>query len=186
MYYDRITKKVCDIYRNYELSDPMELCEAMGIRLRPRHSGLTERSIKGFFCIQHRIKSITYNCDLPENLQRLIVSHELGHAMLHCIEAIQTFHDIDIFDDDHNTLRCEREANLFAAEYLLDDDCVLSELRDKRDFYKAASCLYVPPALLELKMRMLQDKGVKVPNPPILSHSTFLADLQIPESDTYD
>lgn len=55
----------------------------------------------------------------------------------------------------------EYEANVFAAEFMLSDDTVLEALEMQMDFYQTAKCLYVPPELLDFKLRILQCQGRK-------------------------
>ena len=52
----------------------------------------------------------------------------------------------------------ERDANLFAAELLLDDDEVLSCLNE-HTFFETAAELNVPAALLDYKFYIMQKKG---------------------------
>ena len=70
-------------------------------------------------------KLIVINSDLPESIQRIIIAHELGHAVLHSDSAISAFHEFAMFDD---TDRMEYEANVFAAEFMLSDDEVMESL----------------------------------------------------------
>lgn len=95
--------------------------------------------------------------------QRIIVSHELGHAVLHRKSGVKAFHDIGLFDESSLT---EKEANLFAAEYLLDDEKVLNTLNRDTTFFSAAAKLLVPVELLDFKFRVMKWKGYKLIEPP--------------------
>lgn len=132
--------------------------------------GTGPRSCKGFFLASSRCKLIVINSDLPENIQRIIIAHELGHAVLHGDSAISAFHEFAIFDA---TDRMEYEANVFAAEFMLDDDEVMESLEMQMDFFQMAKCLYVAPELLDFKLRILQQQGVKI-NAPYIAHGDFL------------
>jgi Zn-dependent peptidase ImmA (M78 family) len=55
----------------------------------------------------------------------------------------------------------ENEANIFAAELLLDDKTVLEHLSEE-SFFEAASALYVPAALLDYKFMILRSKGYRL------------------------
>ena len=110
------------------------------------------------------------NRDLPESIQRIIIAHELGHAVLHSDSAISAFHEFAMFDD---TDRMEYEANVFAAEFMLSDDEVMESLEMQMDFFQMARCLYVPPELLDFKLRILQRQGIKI-NAPYIAHGDFL------------
>ena len=66
----------------------------------------------------------------------------------------------------------EYEANVFAAEFMLSDDTVLEALEMQMDFYQTAKCLYVPPELLDFKLRILQCQGVRI-IAPYIAHGDF-------------
>lgn len=75
-----------------------------------------EGACKRFSLMQSQKKSITISCDLPEHLQRIILTHEVSPSVLHRnMTGIKAFHDFALFDD---TSLYEYEANIFAAEWL--------------------------------------------------------------------
>ena len=172
---------ICDaveyIRKKYQERDPFELCRAMGILLIFRSFGTEPDAIKGFYLESHRIKTITINSDLPLVVQKIIVAHELGHAVLHRTQGICAFHDVAMFDESSVM---EKEANLFAAEYYLDDSDVLDSLNADTTFFSAASQLYVPAELLDFKFRVMKWKGYKLIEPPIMAQSNFLRNMTIP------
>lgn len=174
--------EVCDAVKalkaKYDESDPFKLCNAMDIIVIPQALGTAPNAIKGFFLITKRIKTITVNSDLPIVIQKIIVAHELGHAVLHKQSGLHAFHEIGLFDES-STL--EKEANLFAAEYLLDDQLVLSTLNSDTTFFTAAAAMYVPMELLDFKFRVMKWKGYKLIEPPISAHNNFLKDMEVPE-----
>ena len=169
---DYISREVMRIKNKYRENDPYRLCDAMGLILLFEPMGLYEGACKGFFLMQSRKKSITINCDLPEHLQRIILAHEVGHAVLHRnMTGIKAFHDFALFNE---TSQYEYEANIFAAEYLMDDDDVLGLLNEDMSFFEAASMLCVPAELLDFKFRILKRKGYKVIDPPLIANGDFL------------
>lgn len=169
---DYINREVKRIKNKYDEPDPYRLCHAMGILLLYESMGTYEGACKGFFLMQSRKKSITINSDLPEHLQRIILAHEIGHAVLHRkATGVKAFHDFALFDE---TSLYEYEANIFAAEYLMDDSDVLELLNDDLSFFEAASMLNVPAELLDFKFRILKRKGYKIIDPPILANGDFL------------
>ena len=60
---------------------------------------------------------------------------------------------IGLFDDSSMQ---EKEANLFAAEFLMGDDDVLDVLNRGTTFFSAASQLSVPMELLDFKFRIMK------------------------------
>lgn len=176
MAYDYISRIAKQLKHKYNESDPFKICDAMKITVLFVPMGTYEGACKGFFMTQSRKKVITINSDLPEALQRIIASHELGHAVLHSkAVGVNTFHDFELFD---STSTLEYEANTFSAEFLMDDEDVLEKLNDDISFFGAAALLRVPPELLDFKFRMLKRKGYKVIDPPLMANGDFLKNVE--------
>ena len=173
---DFICREVERLKRKFHETDPFKLCDAMGIILLYEPMGTYSGACKGFFLAQSRKRSITVNSDLPEAIQRIIVTHELGHAVLHAkAVGVNAFHDFELFD---STSFMEYEANIFAAEFLMDDDDVLEKLNEDISFFGAASLLRVPPELLDFKFRLMKRNGYKLIDPPLMANSNFLKDVE--------
>lgn len=179
MTYADICSAVAKLKRKFNETDPFRLCRDMGIVLLFRSLGTDPDSVKGFFLECKRIRTITVNCDLPLIIQKIIVAHELGHAVLHRSGGTLAFHDVTLYD---STSTFEKEANLFAAEYLLGDEEVLDALNRDSTFFSAASELMVPAELLDFKFRVLKWKGYKMMESPVSVHNDFLRDLDIPDN----
>ena len=181
--YDYISKIVRKLKHRYKTDDIRELCNAMKVILNPVPMGKGANAVKGFFIRSARMKVITINSDLPEIVQRYILAHELGHAVLHGSRGFSTFHDTALYDESSVT---EKEANLFAAELLMDDEKVLEEINNDGTFFTAAAMLNVPMELLDFKFRMMKWKGYKLVEPPVTSRSDFLKDVKVPENHDED
>ena len=183
MTYAEICDAVAMVKRKYDESDPFRLCRAMGIKLIFQPMGKDPDAVKGFFLESKRIRTITVNSDLPRAIQKIIVAHELGHAILHRSSGIAAFHEIGLFD---SSSKMEKDANLFAAEYLLDDGDVLDILNGDVTFFSAAASLCVPMELLDFKFRVMKWKGYKLMEPPISARSNFLRDMEVPPDADYN
>lgn len=79
----------------------------------------------------------------------------------------------------------EYEANIFAAEFLMDDDDVLEKLNEDISFFGAASLLRVPPELLDFKFRLMKRNGYKLIDPPLMANSNFLKNVETEVTDEY-
>ncbi len=149
-----IIHAVDKLVHKYGTRDPYELCDRLGIRIRKKD---LKKKLKGFFFYQSRIPNIVIDTNLNEVLERILLAHELGHAILHKETAMMVgFQEMEVFD---STATTENEANMFSAELLLDDDEVLEQLAE-RSFFQAAQALYVPAALLDYKFRTMCEKGL--------------------------
>ena len=176
-----ISGEVRRIRHKYDETDPERLAGAMGILLFTEPMGEGENACKGFYLSQSRAQVITVNSSLPDALRRVILCHELGHAVLHrkaagnaasvSASGVRAFHDFALFDASSVL---EYEANIFAADFLLEDGAVLGLLGDDLSFFEAADVLGVPPELLDFKFRVLKRKGFELVDSPILSRSDFL------------
>lgn len=167
-----ISKEVERLCKKYGERDPFMLCRLLGISLVFAPMGTQPSDCKGFYLHHSRKQVIVLNENLSEGLQRIILAHELGHAILHRkATGLKSFHDFVLFDE---TSAYEYQANIFAADLLLEDQQVLSLLNDDLSFFQAAANLSVPAELLDFKFRILKRKGCQVVDPPFVSSSTFL------------
>lgn len=149
-----IIRVVDELKKKYGTNDPYELCDLLGIRIRRKD---LKKKLKGFFYYQSRIPNIVIDSNVNEVLERILIAHELGHAILHKeIAMMKGFQEMEVFD---STAITENEANLFSAEFLLEDKDVLNQLKE-HSFFQAAQALYVPAALLDYKFRAMCEKGL--------------------------
>lgn len=80
-------------------------------------------------------------------LERILVAHELGHAVLHAqIAMMKGFQEMEVL-----------------------------ELLSEYSFFETAKQLYVPAALLDYKFSLLHEKGELV-NPMYIRKSDYLKD----------
>jgi len=84
---------------------------------------------------------------------------------------LRGFQELELFDRATPT---EYEANIFAAELLIDDDELLELLNDEdKSFFDVARELYVPADLLDFKFRVLKHKGYRI-QVPYIAYGDFL------------
>lgn len=176
MVYQEVYDAVNRIKKKYDEKDPVKLCRQMGILLIPKNWGTAPDCLKGFYTVRNRIKAIAYNCELPLPLQHIIIFHEIGHSVLHRGQGTATFSDVTMFDT--NSLM-ENEANLFAAEYMLDDAKVIETLNEDFTFFGSAARLGVPGEFLDFKFRIMKWKGYRLSESPIAPKSSFLKNVEV-------
>ena len=173
--YEYIYSEVRNLTDTYCERDPEDLCRNLGIIVLKHPLGSRAESIKGLYKRISGQKCIILNSDMPKKMQKLILAHELGHAVLH--PDADDLADFGIFS---NASGMEREANLFAAELLLDDEEVTEMLNNDSTIFETASRLYVPTAILDYKFAIMKWKGYKIASPFIDTDSCFLKDMLIP------
>ena len=131
---EHIIETVDKLVRKYHTRDPYELCQLLGIKI---HYYDLQKKLKGFFYYQSRQKNIVIDHNVNGILERILVAHELGHAVLHTkIAMMHGFQEMEVFDDRSIE---ENEANFFAAELLLEDGKVLECLSEHTFFETAIS-----------------------------------------------
>ncbi len=151
--------------------DATAICNDLDIILCYNPMGSAESGCKGFFAVFYGESCITVNNRLSDKVARLILAHELGHAVLHRDEAVKsTLTDFASFDPT-NVL--EREANLFAAELLINDEEIMHLIEMGYDQPEIAATLEVTPELVAYKFELLYDKRMIDIMPPIPAKSTF-------------
>lgn len=100
--------------------DPFNIARQLGIEVMLCNDF---GPLKGMYRVVKRSRFIFINADLSERMQRIVCAHELGHDQLHRNlakgNALQEFMLYDM------TTKPEYEANIVAAEILLDTDEVL-------------------------------------------------------------
>jgi Zn-dependent peptidase ImmA (M78 family) len=172
---DYIYERVLWVQKKYGKIEPKKLAKDMGIIVSYEPMGNTDKSCKGFFVVFCRKKHITINSNLKYEVQRIILMHEIAHAVLHFGPLCSAFHDFAIFD---NTDIKEYEANMFTADYLVSDNEVFDTIKEDVSFFDAASILNIPPELLDFKFRLMKRRGFKIVEPPITSTGDFLKNIK--------
>lgn len=141
-----IKKEVQNLIKKYNTNDPKELCSYLGIEIIYEELG----TVNGYFQSAFRSKIIHLNTNLEENFSKFVLAHELGHAVLH--EKINLlFLETNTFDLKN---KYERQANLFAAELLVDiskycNECICHTINEIACMEK------VPVDLVKLKLNLI-------------------------------
>jgi len=140
--------------RRYNTRDPYEIAENMGIDII-RSNRL--KKLKGMYLYILRNPYIVINTNTPEEMQRIICAHELGHDRLHRKLAAQGgMQEISLFD---MTTRPEYEANVFAAELMLADEDITALQKEGYDAFQIASKLNSDINIVALKISQMKKRG---------------------------
>lgn len=160
---------VAELINKYNTSNPLELMDLLDIQCCSSNLD----TLKGYCVIIHGIKYVAINDTLSPQERKIVVAHELGHILLHSAKLkAAAHHEMNIYDMADKT---EYQANLFAADLLIDDDDVEDSARsDEMDYFTMAHCLSTNPQLLAFKLFSMAKRGYKY-NSFITPKSDFLA-----------
>lgn len=117
---DRLSKIGNGLVKKFNTRDPFIIAEGLGINVL-FCDGFG--SLKGMYKVIKRNRFIFINKDMSEQMQKIVCAHEIGHDQAHRSFAKEaTLQEFMLYD--MNT-RAEYEANIIAAEILLDTDELL-------------------------------------------------------------
>ena len=160
------------LQRNYKTRDPFELLDAM--RVVVSMSNVFRRDgLKGFCTILNQTKYVVINSKLDIEEQRVVAGHECGHIVVHPhILKLGAFKDHDVYQASG---KLEREANFFAADFLISDEEVLDLMGSSdANFFSVAKELSIPEPFFAFKLYSMVERGFSMRMPTDLN-STFLA-----------
>lgn len=150
----RIASLSDDLALRFGTRNPFHLADAMGIRVI---SCKDFKHLEGMYKVILGERFVFLNGNLGRRKASLVLAHELGHDALHR-EMGENSVVQDRFVMDMR-LAPEYEANLFAANLLYDDDEVLSLLKEGKSVGEIARLLGASEKLMDLKIRILREKG---------------------------
>lgn len=103
--------------------------------------------ISGYYKYLKKHKCIYINSELEDNFSKVVMAHELGHAILHIKENCAFMSNKTLL----LTSKIEQQANYFAA-YLLISDKMLSDFVGYTQEY-FCKCTGYPKELIELRLK---------------------------------
>lgn len=161
------TKK---LIKKYGTRDPFEIMDQMNIVV-----GETSRykTLKGYCFMSCKTIYVMISSFLSEEEQRIVAAHELGHIILHRSQLKMAPMKDDVLYNMMDST--EYEANLFAADLLLEDDDV-AEMSKNEDlnYFGFCSSLNASPELMSFKLYSLMKRG-QAYHMPMEIQSNFLA-----------
>lgn len=151
------------LIRKYGSNDPYELASIFNIDVMERSEFKQQ---KGAFKVILNNSFIFVNANLSDEMKRLVCAHELGHALLHrpLGKTTNGLVEFELFDIKNTT---EYEANLFAANLLLDEAAIEEYIQDGYDIVQIARRLNTNVNLLLLKLQQMNDDNrFRLPDMP--------------------
>ena len=159
----------------YGTRDPFRICREKGIEIMYRDDFIGQ---KGAFSLMLNVPFIFINNNLSDEMKRIVCAHELGHAMLHrklCRKKKnQTIYEYEIFDIRNCT---EYEANIFAANLLIDENEMNEYMSYGYDIVQTARAMNLNVNLLLIKLHELNGKGDRLYRLPDLPGRYFLGTI---------
>ena len=147
----------------YGTRDPFRIAKYLDIDVKY----INTRRQKGFCKIIDDCMFIFINRNMSEQMQKMTCAHELGHLLLHrdILTERSFLLEYELFDIQSQT---EYEANVFAADLLIDEDELYELMKPDIDVVTIASSLDVNVNLLMIKLIEMQKAGVdlKIPFNP--------------------
>ena len=160
---ENIIKKADRVVSRCDSRDPQTIAGELGIHVRM----IPFKKQKGVYTVIERNRFIFIKEDLPENMKKIVLLHEIGHDQLHRREALH-FQEFNLFDHQEN--RLELEANLFAAQVSLPDEEILELIRCGYPAEAIAAAMHSDVNLIALKTESLNRRGFDL-HPPAYSDS---------------
>ncbi len=132
----------------YGRNDPFYAAKQEGASVNFKDLG----SLKGAYFGTMSTPAIVINENLDDTMKKVVCAHELGHHILHR-KTTQSC-DSTVFNGS-NTGILEREANIFAAFYLIDKNTALELLSNGNTIYQTAAILETDINLLSTMLNAL-------------------------------
>lgn len=169
---DHIFAQAERLRKKYRTRDPYEALEEMNVVVMYSNA-FARDGLKGFCTIQNQTKYVVINEKLSEEDQRVVAAHELGHIVVHNTDLkIGAFRDNDIY---MATGKKEREANFFAADFLIADEDVIDLMKTcDANFFNVAKELLIPAPFFAFKLYSMVERGYAM-RVPVDLDSAFLA-----------
>lgn len=158
------------LVKKFRTRDPFEILEGMHIVV-----GETSRyqKLKGYCFMSCQTIYVMISSFLSEEEKKIVAAHELGHIILHRAQLkMAPMKDDTLYNMMDNT---EYQANLFAADLLLDDSDIAEMAQDENfDYFSLCSTLNTSPELMSFKLYSLIKRG-QAYHMPMELQSNFLA-----------
>lgn len=140
-------KNIVDYYvKKYDTRDPFQIAESLNIQIQIGQLGTP----CGCYMFLKNHRCIFLNENLSENEMKLVMSHELGHAVMHRKTNCYFIRNKTFLLDS----KIELEANTFAINLLIPDDTIMEIIDNQNCTLEYMSrVLGYNQKLIELRLR---------------------------------
>lgn len=150
-----IVDKVKRLKSKHKSSDPFDICNQLNIEVVFTDIG----SLKGMYTCIKRNRFIVIHQNLNIHTKRVVCAHELAHDQLHRKISLSAW--LKDSDFNINSSKFEYEANVFAAELLLDEETLIGLILDGKSISEISSLMYTDSNLIAIKLISLMKNGYK-------------------------
>lgn len=155
--HDRILQRSAELKQRLGGNDPYELAQVLNIHLLEKNNF---KRLKGMYCIIQEQRFIFLNASLSEEEKRIVLAHEIGHDQFHRDLAKENaFQEFMLYD---MRTQPEYEANLFAADFLLEEEEILAWAKEGYDVPQIASLCKTDINLLLIKLHKMEQRGTGI------------------------
>ena len=153
-----IYETVDSLVREYCTSDPFELCESLGVKVKVTFIG----DLKGLYTFIDDVPVIVISEKLKRPARNIVCAHELGHHILHAeVAANDCLRGFTFFNMREKT---EYEANVFMADLLIEDDDLEDIFKSGSTVEEASALLCLPSDIVRIKMEDMNRRGYMYPD----------------------
>jgi len=149
-----IKKLVNKIVKKYNTNNPFDICKEMNIIVIETFLG---KKTRGFYQYLKRNHVIYLDLNLEYEEKKMVLSHELGHALMH--------KDINaIFLDTRTFLKTsyyEKDADTFATMLLISDEDLLEYINYEYTIENIANIYGCSQELIKLRLKYLDKDKIK-------------------------
>ena len=140
-------KNIVDYYvKKYDTRDPFQIAESLNIQIQIGQLGTP----CGCYMFLKNHRCIFLNKNLSDNEMKLVMSHELGHAVMHRKTNCYFIRNKTFLLDS----KIELEANTFAINLLIPDDTIMEIIDNQNCTLEYMSrVLGYNQKLIELRLR---------------------------------
>ena len=138
----RLVKKLA---WKYGTTDPEEMADYLNVITMNIPMG---NNIAGYYKYIKRRKYIFINSNIKnDTYRRVILAHELGHSIMHRTQNCTFMNEYTLL----LTSKIEKQANIFAAYFLIDDSLLI----EYKDFTREqfCNCTGYPEELIKLRLK---------------------------------
>ena len=158
-----IQEEALRLVQHHGTRDPFQIAKALGIHVIFDYDF---KELKGMYKVILQSRFIFINGNMNNRDKRMVCAHELGHDRFHQHFAKSgIMQEFMLYDMKSRT---EYEANIFAAELLIDNDDILELVKEERDICYIAGELGEDMNLVLIKIDELRKRGydLRVPYRP--------------------